>query len=65
MYAHHFMRLQRHHSPGIHGQRKEISAETYAKTQKGVETVNQLCLLVKRADVLQRDNARHHTSAAT
>jgi hypothetical protein len=34
MYAHHFTMLQRHYSPGVHGERMEISAETYMKTQK-------------------------------
>jgi hypothetical protein len=62
MHAHHFLRLDRHHSPVVCGQRYETNSRRY-EDPKEDETVSPVCWEKKL--FFQCDNTRLHTNAAT
>jgi len=65
MHSHSFLGLQRHHSPGVHGQRYKNQLRDLCEDPKESETTNQSYLSGKKLMLLQYYNARTHTSVAT
>jgi hypothetical protein len=63
--AHHFLGLQRHHSPGVHGQSHKYQIWEWHYDPKEVEWTNQSHLSDKKPMLLQHDNAKPHTCSAT
>jgi len=65
MHSHSFLGLQRHHSPGVHGQRYKNQLRDLCEDPKESETTNQSRASGKKLMLLQYYNARTHTSVAT
>jgi histone-lysine N-methyltransferase SETMAR len=64
MHAHSFLGLQRHHSPGVNGQRYVNQFQDLCEDPKEAETMNKSCSL-GIIMLFRHDNARPPTSAAT
>ena len=59
-YAHHFLELQRHHSPEVHSQRHKYQLWEWHE----VEQTNQSHLSDKKPMLLEHDNAKPHSCSA-
>jgi hypothetical protein len=65
MHAPHFLGLERHHSPGVRGQRYEKQLQDLCEDRKEVATMISLIRWDRNSMLLQHDNTGPHTSAAT